>query len=418
MNAPYDIERDLTRWMAAVVPTRAPDNLAPSIVTRTRSMRPNPAWLARLKEPPMQTQLSLRNYLGFGRSLRPILVAVLILALVAGGIIVGSRLLRQQSLPPPFGLAGNGLIATDVGGTIVVMRPDGSDAHQLELPFDGLAQMTFSRDGTRLASWWTPDPVNPGQVSLMVANADGSAAVEIGTSRQSSEGLSRIDWSPDDRSLAFSNIEDRLFVANVDARTVRELGPDDRITRRRDPVWSPNGQLAYRCETTDAVLHLCVMDPAFQTERILTTSPGTEWAFQHSSWSHDGKFIAYYVNDVIDQPKSTPGFDVAILDLATEKERVLTRGFVPHAILPVFSPDDGHVLFMTETGPGVVRTDGTGLNVFGRESCQAVEPSPDGQFVTCLLGQQVVLYPIDGGAPTTLALDRQATSVAWQRVSN
>jgi Tol biopolymer transport system component len=418
MNASHDIERDLTRWMAAVVPTRAPDNLAPSIVTRTRAMRPNPPWLARLKEPPMQTQLSLRNYLGFGRSLRPILVAVLILALVVGGIFVGSRLLRQQSLPPPFGLAGNGLIATDVGGTIVVMRPDGSDARQLELPFDGIARMTFSRDGTRLAAWWTPNPVIPTQASLMVANADGSAAFEIGTSRQAVDGLSRIDWSPDGRSLAFSNIADRLFVADVDARSLRELGPDERITRRRDPVWSPSGQLAYRCATGDGVLHLCMMDPAFQTERILTTSPGHEWAFQHSSWSHDGKSIAYYVDDVIDQPKSTPGFDVAILEVATGKERVLTRGFAPHTILPVFSPDDGHVLFMTETGAGIVGTDGTGLNVFGRDSCQVVEPSPDGRFVTCLSGKQVVLYPIDGSAPTTLALDRQATSVAWQRVSN
>ena len=48
MNAPYDVERDMTRWMAEVVPTRAPDNLAPSIVARTRSMRPRPGWLARL----------------------------------------------------------------------------------------------------------------------------------------------------------------------------------------------------------------------------------------------------------------------------------------------------------------------------------------------------------------------------------
>jgi hypothetical protein len=417
MNASHDIERDLARWMEVVAPSRAPDNLAPGILERTRSLQPRPGWLARLMEPPMQTQLSLRNYFGFGRSPRLILVGLLILALTLGGIVVGSQLLRPVPLPPPFGLAGNGLIATDIGGTIVVMRPDGSDAHQLELPFDGLAQMTFSRDGTRLAAWWTPDPVVPGQVALMVANADGSAAFEISMSRQSSEGLSRIDWSPDGRSLAFSNVADRLFVADVDARSVRELGPDERITRRRDPAWSPTGQLAYRCATADAVLHLCLMDPAFQTERILTTSPGTEWAFQHSSWSHDGKSIAYYVDDVIDQPKSTPGFDVAILELATGRERVLTRGFVPHAILPVFSPDDDHVLFMTETGPGLVGTDGTGLHVFGRESCHAVEPSPDGHFVTCLVGMQLVLYPIDGSAPTTLPLDRQATSVAWQRVA-
>ena len=96
MNAPYDIEHDLTRWMAAVVPTRAPDNLAPSIVAVTRSMRPRPGWLARLLEPPMQTQLSLRDYFGLGRSPRLILVGLLILALTVGGIVVGSQLLRER----------------------------------------------------------------------------------------------------------------------------------------------------------------------------------------------------------------------------------------------------------------------------------------------------------------------------------
>ena len=134
MNASHDIERDLARWMEVVAPSRAPDNLAPGIVERTRSLQPRPSWLARRMEPPMQTQLSLRNYLGFGRSPRLILVGLLILALAVGGIVVGSRLLQERPLPPPFGVAGNGLLASFIDGEIVLMEPGGSSVQRLPLP--------------------------------------------------------------------------------------------------------------------------------------------------------------------------------------------------------------------------------------------------------------------------------------------
>jgi hypothetical protein len=151
MNAPNDVERELGRWMESVVPRRAPEFLAPSILARTESMRPRPAWLARLLEPPMQTQLSLRRAAGFGRSPRLVLAGLLILALVAAAIVVGSQRLFRPQLPAPFGPAANGLIAADAGGKVVVMRPDGTEVRSLDLPFAHVAKMVFSRDGTRLA---------------------------------------------------------------------------------------------------------------------------------------------------------------------------------------------------------------------------------------------------------------------------
>ena len=151
MNATHDLERDLSRWMEAVTPSRAPDHVAPAIVARTRAMRPRARWLARLLEPPMQTQLSLGRALGFGRSARPILAVLLVLLVLAGVLYVGSQLLKQQALPPPFGVAGNGLIAVEVDGAIVTLNPDGSNRRELALTFGDLSAMTFSRDGTRFA---------------------------------------------------------------------------------------------------------------------------------------------------------------------------------------------------------------------------------------------------------------------------
>ena len=418
MNASHDIERDLARWMEVVAPSRAPDNLAPAILERTRTLRPRPGWLARLMEPPMQTQLSLRRYLDFGRSPRLILIGLLILALTVGGVIVGSQLLRQQPLPPPFGLAGNGLLASNVGGEIVLMDLDGSKVQHLVLPFKGVSGTSFSRDGTRIAAWATPDPGRGSEKSLIVANADGSGAFELDSAKLVGAPGFRIAWSPDDRRLAFSGSGDRLFVADIDARKVRELGLESSIKNRKDPAWAPDGRLAYRCTTTDGVLHLCVMSADFRVEQMLQTSAGTEFAFHAPSWSHDGRSIAYQVDDAIDHGPADLGYDVATIDVASGTEKILTRGFAGHAIVPVYSPDDRHLLFQTGTGAGVVRSDGTGLRVIEERSCEWIEPSPDGAFATCPSGTQVVLYPIEGGGqPTVIEVGGPVDFVNWQRVA-
>lgn len=418
MNASHDIERDLARWMEVVAPSRAPENLAPRILEGTRSLQPRPGWLARLMEPPMQTQISLRNYFGFGRPARLILVGLLILALTVGGIVVGSQLLQQQPLPPPFGLAGNGLLAANVNGEIVLMEPDGSTAQPLVLPFEGVTGTSFSRDGTRIAAWATPDTGRASQKSLIVANADGSESFEVDHAKLVGDPGFRIAWSPDDRRLAFSGSGDRLYVADIDARTISELGPDESMKFRKDPAWAPDGRLAYQC-TTSGVPHLCVMSADFQVEQVLQTSAGTEFAFHAPSWSHDGKVIAYQVDDTIDPQPGGFGWDVATIDVATGKEKVLTRGFADHTILPVWSPDDRHVLFLTAGGPGVVRSDGTGLRILGQTSCASIESSPDGALATCPSGNEVVLYPIQGGGqPTVIELGDPVEFVNWQRVAN
>lgn len=415
MNAPYDMERELAQWMAHVVPSRAPENLAPSIVARTRSIRPRPGWLARLLEPPMQTQLSLRRAFGLGRSPRLVLLGLLVLALATAAVIVGSQLIRQQSLPPPFGLAGNGLVAADVRGKIVVMQADGSDARPLDLPFPYTAGMAFSRDGTKVAAW-AADAVLAGESSLVVANADGSGASKVADfSGRIQDGFSAIAWSPDDRRLAFTDATGALYVVDRADSSARPIAPDDSIVMREDPAWAPDGRLAYRCQTGDEVLHLCVAAADLATERILPTSPGTDHAFSRSSWSHDGKQIAYQIDDTTDHPASAPGYDIATIDVATDAERILTRGTADHMIWPVWTPDNRYVLTI---GGGIVAADGSGTRFVSDGRCGWVEPSPDGKFLTCIAdGPQVELWPIEGGPPTIIPLDGPAEKVAWQRLA-
>lgn len=414
MNRPNDLERDLATWMATVAPRRAPDHLAPSVSERTRSIRPRPGWLAHLLEPPMQTQLQLAQRRVFGVPAMLLLVALLAAAVIAGTVAIGSQLFGQRSLPPPFGVADNGLVAFEINGAISLVRPDGTLLRQLELPFDGLSGTTFSRDGTRFAAWSTTDPGRPEgtELALVVANADGSGAFDVDPANRFSDPGVRIAWSPDGREIAFNADRGQLYVADLSAGTIQSIGAAG--TARQDPAWSPDGRLAYRCQPPEG-LRLCVMSADGTGEQMLPTSPGTVYAFQGSSWSPDGGRIAYYVDDV----DGTGGWDVATLDLATKTERILTRETAVHTIYPVWAPDGGHVLFLTESGPGIVRDDGSGLRILDDRSCVGlVEPSPDGRFVTCLRRDGVLLWPTDGGEPTSIPLEGSASGFSWQRVSN
>jgi hypothetical protein len=214
MNTSNGLERDLARWMEDVAPLRAPDHLAPSVAARTGSMRPRQRWLARLLEPAMQTQLSVGARRAFGR--RPafvLLVGLVLLILIAGAIMIGSQVPPRPQLPPPFGVASNGEIAVDVGGQIVVMEPDGSDARPLDLPFTGLDQVSFSRDGTRFAAFAKNDPAARFDRQLIVANADGTGAFSLGPDVGIPEDRSKIDWSPDDRRL-LSSVSGTLYTAD------------------------------------------------------------------------------------------------------------------------------------------------------------------------------------------------------------
>jgi Tol biopolymer transport system component len=420
MNATHDLERDLSRWMAAVAPSRAPDHVAPAIVARTRAMRPRARWLARLLEPPMQTQLSLGRALGFGRSARPVLAVLLLVALLAGVVYVGSQLNNQRSLPPPFGPAANGLIAVEVDGAIVTMNPDGSGMRTLELPYEGVTATSFSRDGTRFAAWAIPDDrIRPSSHALIVANADGSSAFEVVTEQYGLAPVPTIAWSPDSRRLAFSDDADRMYVVDIEAGSARELAPDARIERRRDPAWAPDGRLAYRCEA-DAALHLCVMSADLASERVIETSVGTEYAFQHSSWSHDGTRIAYYVNDAIDHPTAAYGWDVATINPDGGMERILTVGTPEHMILPTWTPDDRYIL----VAGAIIAADGSGVRFVGElgvagGGCGWSEPSPDSRWVTCARNGQIMLYPVEGGPPTIIqTMAGSAGYVSWQRVGN
>ncbi|HET7830110.1 MAG TPA: hypothetical protein VFL03_11165, partial [Candidatus Limnocylindrales bacterium] len=94
-------ERLLAAWLEGEAPPRAPDGLRDDILTATSRIRPRPAWLARLKGNHMDVIVGGRTGRSSYRRSVPILVAlVLLVAMLVGAAIVGSRLL-YESTPMP-----------------------------------------------------------------------------------------------------------------------------------------------------------------------------------------------------------------------------------------------------------------------------------------------------------------------------
>ena len=94
-------ERLLAAWLEVEAPPRAPDGLRDDILTATSRIRPRPVWLARLKGNHMDVIVGGRAGRRPYQRYVPILVAVgLLVALLVGAAIVGSRLLDQSTAIP------------------------------------------------------------------------------------------------------------------------------------------------------------------------------------------------------------------------------------------------------------------------------------------------------------------------------
>ena len=119
-----DIDRDLTAWLEARVPQRAPEHLLGATVHRTARTRPRPAW--RTTERWTQMTVALRPS-AYPRGLLVALVTLgLLLAVAAATLLTGGRPSSFAAVVSPTGPAANGLIALEFEGDIYTVRPDGT----------------------------------------------------------------------------------------------------------------------------------------------------------------------------------------------------------------------------------------------------------------------------------------------------
>ena len=127
---------------------RAPNGLTYAVLARTRRTRRMPRWAS----PERWLSMAVISRPTLAPPLRAawlMLIALMILALAAGGAIIGSRLFQASTYPIPQG--GAAVLAFDSNGDIFTVRADGTDLRQLTAGPAVETNPAWSPDGTRIA---------------------------------------------------------------------------------------------------------------------------------------------------------------------------------------------------------------------------------------------------------------------------
>jgi len=152
-------------------------------------------------------------------------------------------------------------------------------------------------------------------------------------------------WSPDGKQVVFvSNISGRnnLWLVPAGGGWPRQLTISDQ--RQASPTWSPDGKyIAYMSDYDgDEQWDIFLVSP--RNGEVVNLTASRQTAEEAPQWSPDGKQIAYMT-----KPKTSPSFEIDIIDVATRKTRHITRNSPRELgnMSPVWSPD-GKLLAWTQ----------------------------------------------------------------------
>ena len=215
--------------------------------------------------------------------------------------------------------------------------------------------------------------------------------------------ISNPRFSPDGLRIAFSKPSDNragdVWIYDVRREGLSRLtvDPETDIHAR----WSPDGALiafASRREGNRFHLYQRRTDGSGEVER-LTDGPNSQFL---GDWSPDGKYLAFFEQKQME-------FDIYVLALDGERERISVRGTEFSESDPNFSPDGRHLAYMSNEsgqsevyvqpfpGPGgrePISIDGGWYPVFGRKGRELFYQVPTREGDTRFM---VVDYKIEGG---------------------
>lgn len=387
------------------------------ILARVARTRQRPAWTFIERWIPMPIALRLAVV---PRALVILLLLLgLTLAMTAALLTVGGRppLPAAVALPPPAGLAGNGLIAYDSAGDIWIAEPYGSDPRPLTSGPALESLPVWSRDGTRLAYWAQEAKGAP--TSLVVVQPDGSEAVTVATDPGGQMPL-RTEWSPDGTRLAYSMCPDffiascteRVFVAAADGSGSTQVGDPTLVASK--PDWSPDGaSIAFQGTPPQGRPGVYVMAADGRAVRRLSSLPdGDDYNAYMVDWAPDGSGIV-----------TQGGLPTAVWLVSADggtATQLATGG------IAWWSPDGTWLAYLKDMSRlALVSADGAETRDFPIFGPSGFAWSPDATRLVVLTGRGTSLAVIDAATGDRLAeipgLDQSHPAEvhypSWQRVA-
>ncbi len=376
------------------------------------------------------------------------ILGLLLAAFTAISLASGSA--PPTKLPPPFGLARNGLIAYTSNGDWQVMDQHGEHRQALTSGPDLDYYGVWSPDGTVLAYWsvaFTGDladqtaidaATNGPNGSIKTVRADGSDIRTLATGlRWPSDCGTDLSWSPDSQQLAYAHQVAVDGVTDLQIEVVPVAGGEPRMVVRGGftPTWSPDGGIdricqpqlyrSRRCPPRRARCLTRSRSPAASPPGSTQTS-GSGCAFNEPQWSSDGTQILFY--------QGADGYhDVWTANTDGSGEKALATE-APDEYWPRWSPDDSRIAFdrvvlsdLNAPQFVIMDPDGGHQVMLDHPTVAARYPtwSPDG---TLLLGiaptpdQQdttgLMLIDVSGAeAPVTFETGKVWGDPTWQRLA-
>jgi WD40 repeat protein len=320
----------------------APD-YTDAILRRTAVTPQHPGWVSLAWWPPMER---MKERVAVTRlPLRMVAVIVLILMAVTAGVALISKA-PPRPLPPPFGPAGNGLIAFAWAGRDI----------QLGDPATGTTQVITTGPETDTAPRFSPNGAkllflrSPGgpstTASVMVANADGSDLRQL--TDQPLQEISGVDWSGDGRSIVVISRRSEvpaMTVIDVETGSARVL--DVGMAVMAAVFRPPDGDELLFVGEADGVRKLYAIQRDGTDQRLV----GPEGC-ETPAWSPDGKLIVYSKFDVASGR-------VFLHTVGADGRGDVTLGS-PSGVIredePLWSPDGGFFLVLRSywEGSGIV----------------------------------------------------------------
>jgi Tol biopolymer transport system component len=262
------------------------------ILSQTQRMPQRPGWTFPERWLPMSV-LTERMATAPRVPLRLIAVALLIIALVAAIVYVGSQ---QPRLPKPFGVANNGLMSYSANGDIYVGDPTTGRSNPIVTGLDRDIEPIFSRDGSKVAFRRVVSATDE-TFDFFVVNPDGTGLTKL-TTEPIRHGF--WDWSGDTKSLVMVvGTEDGDQLVSLDATEAAAPRVLASNIAGDAAIRPPRGdQILFR-RGDDASAALFVVNADGSSERLVVgpihrTKETDAWGqLQWPSWAPDGSMIAF-----------------------------------------------------------------------------------------------------------------------------
>jgi WD40-like Beta Propeller Repeat len=288
------LERDLAVWFEDTAVPRVPDYVDEIVREAVRGrQRPRWSFVGRWLPTPI-AGLRLPSLAVRWRTIA--ILAALLALLVAGAVYVGSR----PKVPPPFGLAANGLVIVDRNGDIVAFDPVSRTEVPLvvgpELDYDPM----WSPDGTKFV--FLRDAGTSARIGF--ANQDGGGTVlsEIPLPAVDSDSVS---WKPDSSGVAALAAGVYFF---IDAATGKVSGMQLEYPELEVHWRPPDGhQIVYRSVSPTGVALVLHSLQGGGDSQIVVEGNGQ---IRPRGFSPDGKRFVYHTIDANDTGQETFVYDL------------------------------------------------------------------------------------------------------------